>query len=259
MVLALTLTASLLLAQTAPTNHAPRPNSTAIQPEAWQIVTLANQARGAAGVAPLQWDASLAAAARQHCLRMAAEGSIAHRYNGEPELTQRASQAGAHFSLIEENVAAGPDPATIHNGWMHSAGHRDNLLSASVDRVGVAVVASRGVLYAVSDYARDVPVLSPAQVEAAVAGLLRGRRVSILSDATTARTACASELRFSQTGAGPRSGFVMRWQEADLSLLPEALTEQLATGHYHQAAIGSCPMRNQEDGFTAYRVAVLLY
>jgi len=256
MALALTLATSLLLAQTPTTNHAPRPNSTAIQPEAWQIVTLTNQARAAAGAAPLRWDAGLAAAARQHCLRMAAEGPIAHRYNGEPELTQRASQAGAHFSLIEENVAAGPDPAAIHDGWMHSPGHRDNLLNPAVDRVGVAVVASRGLLYAVADYARDVPVLTQAQVEAAVARLLRAHGVTILSDATTARAACAMEHGL-PAGTSPR--FVMRWQETDLSLLPQALTERLVTGQYHQAAVGSCPMRNQEDGFTAYRVAALLY
>jgi len=41
----------------------------------------------------LQWDPALAAAAQQHCLRMAQDGSISHRYNGEPELTDRAGNA----------------------------------------------------------------------------------------------------------------------------------------------------------------------
>ncbi len=149
-----------------------------IQPEAWQIVLLANQARAAAGAGPLQWDPALAEAARQHCLRMAAEGPISHRYGGEPDVGERAGQAGAHFSLIEENVAIAPTPATIHDGWMHSPGHRENLLNPQVDRVGVAVVASRGVLYAVADYERSVPVLTQAQVEAAVARLVRARGVA---------------------------------------------------------------------------------
>ena len=39
---------------------------------------------------------------------------------------------------------------------MHSPGHRSNLLSPDVDHVGVAVVAARGVLYAVADYSRAV-------------------------------------------------------------------------------------------------------
>ena len=85
-----------------------------MQAEAEQIFALANQARAQAGVGRLQWDPALAAAALQHCQRMAAEGPIAHRYGGEPDLSGRAAQAGAHFSVIEENVAVGPSADAIH-------------------------------------------------------------------------------------------------------------------------------------------------
>jgi uncharacterized protein YkwD len=70
-------------------------SSHAIQAEAWQIVSQANQARAEVGAAPLKWDAALAAAARQHCLRMAAEGPISHQYAGEPDVAGRAAQVGA--------------------------------------------------------------------------------------------------------------------------------------------------------------------
>jgi hypothetical protein len=227
-----------------------------VQPEAWQIVMLANQARAAAGAGPLQWDPALAAAARQHCLRMAAEGEIAHRYGGEPDVSERAGQAGAHFSLIEENVAIGPTPASIHGGWMHSRDHRANLLSPDVDRVGVAVVASRGVLYAVADYERAVPVLTQAQVEAAIAGLLRGSGVTLRGDSSDARASCAQDrLTFSTR----QPGFLMLWQGADLSRLPRQLVDRIASGRYREAAVGSCPAQTIEGSFTAYRVAVLLY
>ena len=92
-----------------------------------QLFALANQSRAQSGAGRLQWDEALAVAARQHCLRMAAEGPIAHRYGGEPDLGERAGQAGAHFSLIEENVALGPPPAAIHDEWMHSSGPSDKL------------------------------------------------------------------------------------------------------------------------------------
>jgi hypothetical protein len=39
----------------------------------------------------------------------------------------------------------------------------------------------------------------------------------------------------------------------------QALVERLATGKYHQAAVGSCSPQSQEGAFTAYRMAVLLY
>jgi hypothetical protein len=235
---------------------APNGRSGAIQPEAWQIVQLANQARAAAGAGPLKWDWALARAARQHCLRMAAEGPISHRYGGEPDLDQRAGQAGAHFSLIEENVAIGPTPARIHDEWMNSAGHRANLLNPKVDRVGVAVVASRGVLYAAADYERSVPVLTQTQVEASIAQLLRDRGVTVPDDPTDARAYCAQGSVAINSGG---AGFRMMWQEADLSKLPKGLRERLASGQYSRAAVGSCPEKDVEGSFTAYRVAVLLF
>jgi hypothetical protein len=255
----LALAAPVVLAQTPLSRSLQVESSTAIQAEAWQIVTLANQARAASGAAPLRWDAALATAARQHCLRMAAEGPISHRYRGEPELTERAGQAGAHFSLIEENVAIGPNPATIHDEWMHSAGHRSNLLNPEVDRVGVAVVASRGVLYAVADYERAVPVLTRARVESTIAGLMRASGVILLRDATLARAACEMDRGLPDSKSASQPLFIMRWQDADFTLLPQALRDRLASGNYRQASVGSCPAQSVEGAFTAYRAAVLLY
>jgi hypothetical protein len=249
--------AHLALAQ-APWSRPPQPaSSTAIQPEAWQIMQLANQARAQAGTGPLKWDAALAAAARQHCLRMAAAGLLSHQFAGEPDAGERAAQAGAHFSLIEENVAIAPTPAAIHDAWMHSPGHRSNLLNPQVDHVGVAVVAGRNGLYAVADYERAVPMLSQIQIEAQVAGLLHG--VAILPDSTLARAACAAEGTLPRPASGPRPHFVMFWEDAQLTQLTQALADKLATGKYRQAAVGSCSPQGEEGAFTAYRIAVLLY
>ena len=230
-----------------------------LQAEAGQIFAQANQARAQAGVGQLEWDPALAAAALQHCLRMAEEGPIAHQYSGEPDLSARAAQAGAHHSVIEENVAVGPSADAIHEAWMQSPGHRANLLSPDVDRVGVAVVASRGVLYAVADYSRAVEELSAAQVEARVAALIRVSGVTILGDPRLARAACATDEGMPQTAGGAMPRFVLRWQGADLTRLPQALVARLASGNYRQAAVGSCPAQISEGSFTAYRVAVLLY
>jgi len=224
-----------------------------------QLLVLANQARAETGAGRLQWDPALAAAALFHCRRMAAEGPIAHRYNGEPDLAGRAGQAGAHFDLIEENVAVAPSAEMIHDEWMHSPGHRTNLLNPEVDRIGVAVVQSRGVLYAVADYSRAVESLEGSQVEARVASLIKVSGVSILSDSSLARRACATDEGVPRGAGGAAPGFVMRWQSADLNELPKALADRLATGRYRRAAVGSCPAQGLDGSFTAYRLAVLLY
>jgi hypothetical protein len=230
-----------------------------LRPEAEQIFALANQARAQAGAGALQWDPALAIAALDHCRRMAYEGPIAHRYGGEPDVSERAANAGAHFSVIEENVAIGPTAAAIHDEWMNSPGHRTNLLSPDVDRVGIAVVASRGVLYAVADYSRGVAVLARAQVESRVASLIRVRGVAILPDPSLARAACATDSGMPRSASGPTPRFIMRWQDSSLDRLPQALVDRLSSGGYRQAAIGSCPAQGDQAAFTAYRVAVLLY
>jgi hypothetical protein len=219
-----------------------------------QIMAFANRERAETGAGRLEWDPALAAAALYHCRRMAAEGPIAHRYNGEADLVGRAGQAGAHFDFIEENVAVGPSAAVIHDEWMHSPGHRSNLLSPDVNRIGVAVVESRGVLYAVADYSHVVQSLTAAQVEARVAGLIKERGVSIVADASQARRACDAD-----SGAPQGAGFIMRWQGADLARLPRALEDRLASGQFQRSAVGSCAARGENGAFTAYRVAVVLY
>ena len=255
MIANLTLVTSMLLAQTG----SPNGNPATIPPESGQIVQLVNLVRAEAGAGPLQWDAALAEAARQHCLRMTAEGRVDHQYEGEPAVAERAGRAGAHFSLIAESVAAGPTPADIHSGWMGSPDDRTNLLNPQVDRIGVAIIASRGVLYAVADYERAVPVLTQSQVEAAIAGLLRHSGIAVLRDTTAARAACVTDRRLSRFEAGPQPGFVLRWQDSDLTHLPQALMDRITSPQYSKAAVGSCPAQDVNGAFTVYRVAVLLY
>lgn len=230
-----------------------------LRSQAEQLFALANQARAQAGAGRLQWDPALAEAALYHCRRMAYEGPIAHRYGGEPDLAARASQAGARFGLIEENVAIGPSAEGIHEEWMNSPGHRSNLLNPEVDRVGIAVVASRGVLYAVADYSHGVAALSASQIEARVAGLVRPSGVRILEDPALARAACATNSGMPRAAGGPQPRFIMRWQDADLARLPQALVDRLSSGNYTEASIGSCPAQGGQSAFAAYRIAVLLY
>src|SRR5271166_3708251 len=153
-------------------------NNQALRNAAEQLFVYGNQARAAQGLRPLEWDPALAAAAMNHCVRMAAEAELSHQYSGEPELSERAGHAGAHFSLVEENIAEGREPASIHQAWMNSPHHRENLLNPEVDRVGLAVVARGNTLYAVADFAHEVRVLSAEQVEATVANLVQATGVA---------------------------------------------------------------------------------
>jgi hypothetical protein len=164
--------------------------------------------------------------------------------------------------LIAESVAVDSAPAGIYGGWMRSPDDRTNLLNPQVDRIGVAIIASRGVLYVVADFERAVSVLTQSQAEAAIAGLLQHNGITVLcdtADTTAARAVCVTDKTLSRSEAGRHPGFVLRWQESDLTHLPQALMEQINTPRYSQAAVGSCPAQDVKGTFTTYRVAVLLY
>ena len=238
--------------------------SIAPTPAERRVVELANRDRAAAGLQPLLWDSSLAEAAHFHSERMAQEGPIAHRYGGEPDLAERAGSAGAHFSLIEENIAFGDSPEEIHQGWMASPGHHANLMNPAIDRIGISLVAERGGLYATADYAQSVRALSRAEIEGQVAAKLHATGLAVATDSTSvayARAACAQDFG-SPRNPPPamQSHFLMRWQSSSLNSLPQMLTQRLH--EFERAAVGACPAQSdgsEQAAFTSYRVAVLLF
>jgi uncharacterized protein YkwD len=237
-----------------PTHSQDRPPRSS-QPSAEERLLLddANRERAAAGLQLLRWDNALAAAARQHVLLMAQQYLLSHQYPGELPLAERAAQAGARFAMIAENVAVGPTPDSIHDGWMHSPGHRRNILNAEVSAVGIATVRGSGGLFAVQDFSRPVADFSIEQQEAKVMALLRGNGMPVVHVTADARETCAMNRGF----AGPSALYLIRFEATDLSKLPEALMRSIRKGAYRTASVGAC-RDNTPSGFTRYRIAVLL-
>src|SRR5260370_29519121 len=78
-----------------------------------ELFASVNQARQAQGLSPLRWDESLATAARRHAAAMAEHGSAQHGFEGEPSLSVRVKQAGAHFTWLSEDGTAGALPLLL--------------------------------------------------------------------------------------------------------------------------------------------------
>ena len=219
------------------------------------LFAAANAERAQRGLPTLRWDDALYRAALNHAREMAARQTISHQFPGELELGDRGHAVGARFSVISENVAEAQSATIIHDAWMHSEGHRANLLDGQVDSVGISVVSRNGQLYAVEDFDRSVRKLSFDQQEAEVGDLLRrSSSVTVLPTTDEARRTCEMETGF----AGARPSFVMRFTAGDLTNLPDALKQRLDTGKYHQAVVGACAARNTQS-FSAFNIAVLLY
>lgn len=214
-----------------------------------------NRERASRGIPSLRWDEALASAAQAHAARMASESAISHQFPGEPPLLQRTSQAGAHFSVVAENVALGPDADTIHGGWMHSEGHRGNILDAQLTAIGVAVVARGRQLYAVQDFSRSVENLTFAEQEKTVAAALSARGLQVSKENMEARHACLPDYTPATSGGAV---LIVRYTASDAGKLPDNLEKSIRQARYTKAAVGACPA-GIENGFTQYRFAVLLY
>lgn len=219
------------------------------------LLQLANRERAAHGLSALQWSAPLAGAAHQHAVRMAQRNRLPHQLPGEAGLAERASQSGARFSSIAENVAVGPSAESIHQQWMNSPPHRANLLDPQLDSVGIAVENRNETLFAVEDFSLAAEKLSLPEQEGIVGNQLRTRGLRLLEDVKDVRRSCLLDNGYA---GNLTPSFVLHYATIDLQSLPVMLEQRIQTGKYHSAAVGACP-NPAKIGLSAYRIAVLLY
>jgi hypothetical protein len=250
-ILAAIVLAALLL---TPTLHAAAEPNPQINTADLTLLNAANRDRAAAGLAPLQWDAALAAAAHQHALLMAQRNALSHQFPGEPPMQDRARHAGARFSLIAENVAEGPSVPGLHTQWMNSVPHRANVLDRELNSIGISVVQSGNMFFAVQDFSVSVPSTSLEQQEQQVASQLAARGLRDIATTADARRTCELERGY----AGQRPSTVMRYETADLRQLPDDIDRHLVAGQIHSAAIGACDA-TPASTFTRFRIAILLF
>jgi uncharacterized protein YkwD len=226
-----------------------------ISADARELFDSANRERVSRGLKPFKWSLTLSEAAWQHAQRIAARNTLSHQLPGEPAMPQRASQAGAVFSSLAENVAEGPSAENIHRQWMKSPPHRANLLDPQLDSVGIALAEHNGTLFAVEDFSLEAGKLSVPEQEQIVGSKLRSHGLKLLNDTNEARRSCVLDNGYS----GSREpSFILHYATPDLETLPEMLQMRIESGKYRSAMVGACPS-DAKIGLTNYRIAVLLF
>ncbi|QGG95896.1 CAP domain-containing protein [Actinomarinicola tropica] len=128
-----------------------------------RFVALVNQARSAAGVAPLAPHGELTALGRSWAGSMAAAGGISHN----PAL---GSSVSAPWQLLGENVGRGPSVEVVFNALMASPSHHRNIVDPRFTHIGVGVVHSPdGVIYTSHQFMQLAPPPPPPPPPAAAA------------------------------------------------------------------------------------------
>lgn len=117
------------------------------------FIAAINRERAAAGLQNVAVSGDLTAAARKHSGVMAAAADLHHN----PDL----GGAVGGWRKIGENVGRGPSVDAIHNAFMASPGHRDNILDPDWSEVGVGVVEAGNTIW-VTEMFRDPLTAEPA-------------------------------------------------------------------------------------------------
>lgn len=117
------------------------------------IFRLTNDQRVQNGVTPLIWSDALGQIARAHSQDMQTRNFFEHTNPDGLNPFQRMQNAGISFTTAGENIAGAPTADIIVDNWMHSPGHRANILNPAFGHLGVGVsVSSSYGLLATQDF-----------------------------------------------------------------------------------------------------------
>ena len=120
-----------------------------------QVANLVNSERAEQGLTALQKDSRLAALAQQKAEDMAKNQYFSHTSPTYGSAFDMLKAAGYSYKTAGENIAMGQkSAASVMDGWMHSSGHRANILHTSYEKIGVGyAVSADGMPYWVQIFA----------------------------------------------------------------------------------------------------------
>ncbi|MGG8408935.1 CAP domain-containing protein [Streptomyces sp. 12297] len=118
---------------------APAASATPAPTAAERVVILVNKERAKVGCRAVKVNKKLTTAARNHSKDMAAHRTMSHTGSDGSDPGQRITRAGYRWRTYGENVAYGYTTSSkVMAGWMHSPGHKRNILNCAFKEIGVA-------------------------------------------------------------------------------------------------------------------------
>src|ERR1700681_3881128 len=103
------------------------------------VIAAMNQERASHGLPPLQINIELTEAANDRMDDLFAQHYFAHVSPQGLQPFVWAERRGYEYRAMGENLATGYSAREVVGGWMHSPGHRANILGRDFNEVGVAV------------------------------------------------------------------------------------------------------------------------
>jgi uncharacterized protein YkwD len=136
---ALTQRAETQGAETQKTDPSPAKMDSREEQFARQVIDLTNKERARYNLAPLTQQKNLSAAASWMARDLAQNPSFSHTDRQGRNIEARLPAFGyTDWRSLGENIAAGQTtPEKVVEAWMHSPGHRRNILASSFREIGI--------------------------------------------------------------------------------------------------------------------------
>jgi hypothetical protein len=194
---------------------------------------------------------------------MVRQNELSHDLPGEPQLGQRIADSGARVSAFGENVGLAESPDAVHQAWMRSPGHRENILNPGYDLVGIAAFRVGDRLFATQDFGKLTQAISAddadLKIRDAIAQARENAHLPKLSLKVLSGPHCSASAFANATSvAAGHSRTIVDYTTADPSSLPSPLLDRLANYRYHSYSISVCD-QHDPAGFTMLNVHVALF
>jgi uncharacterized protein YkwD len=230
-----------------------------------------NADRTARGLAAVRLSPELVNLAREHSADMARRDVLSHDSDTGRSYQQRLTDAGVSFIISGENVGRGGTFLTrlIHQSFMDSAAHRDNILNPRFDSVGIGVVSgSRGIYFVTQDFTRRFVLRSGAEIRSMMLDALNAARAKVgLAPVVPSDevNAMADDMAQAKAGGTERPQVPITRRKTTTTFLTGQDLDQLAASirdlqvvGYGQGGIGSAFVRSPQYPSGAYVICVFL-
>ena len=105
------------------------------------IISLANEVRKEKNIPPLEKNEKLMESAMLKAQDMKEGEYFEHVSPSGLDMSYFVGEVGYKYATVGENLAEGYFSSTaVHNAWMNSEGHRENIISPDFNEIGVAVL-----------------------------------------------------------------------------------------------------------------------
>lgn len=140
---ALAVLVALLVALAGLTLVDAAPAAASVATDEAAFLTKLNQERVKRGLPPLVSDSKLAPTSRSWSVNMGSKNRLYH----DPNLAAVAAMVEPNWRGVGENVGVGYGVQSLHDAFMNSTGHRNNVLSSKFNRVGIGVAYAQGKIW----------------------------------------------------------------------------------------------------------------